>query len=174
MKKIFSMMLVLVGLTCFTFGSNADSVEIPKRQQGVVNEVLNGQFNKDMGKIFKSAEGPALAVGMAAAQMEAYLENFYFNFRNIREPIAYICAAKSDTKILFLALMDADGEFLLVSLIPSKGYMSYEDTLVSRKIAVAFIESYSDPSQRASIYYDQLKSVNDLIENIYNEGGIEL
>ena len=175
MKKIISLFLVLIGLFCCVFGANADPVEIPTRDQGIVNDILYAYFKKDMRNLFKSPEMPVLAVGLAAAQMEDYLDNFYFNFRNIKEPIAYICSAQSDNKILFLALMDADGEFLMVSLIPSKDYMSFEDTLVSRKTAVSFIESYSDTSHRAAIYYNQISTINDLVESLTDdEGGIPL
>ena len=161
MKKLLSILFAII-ICCLTMTASADNVQIPKKNQGIVNEVLYETFNNDMSSIFKQDLGPAFVVGMTASQMEVLISNFEFNFAKSNDPIAYVGQSSQDSKIIFMALMNKDKTFLLVSLIPKKDYMAYESEFIDRKTAQSYLKNLCDLNF-VSVTYEQMKKADEMV-----------
>lgn len=154
--------LLLACFCCFS-SAFADTIEVPKKNQGIVCDWIHENF-PDLSSIFETDEYPGIVSIMIAAQLAQIEPEFDLAIDYKKDAIIYIGQAEEQKNLLFVAYMDPSKDFWLVSIVPNKDYFAYMTDLVSRKKAKQFMKDYC--GEYTSVTSKEFYELNELVNSL--------
>lgn len=127
---------------------------------GIVCDVINQQFSKNLKDIFKNQMLSTLTATMTAYQLASLDKDINIDINYTKDSIMYIGLSKKDNALLYMAFQDTDGKFFLAAVTAKKNTIMYTKAKISRSEVKEFMKSscvqYAGVSAEEVLYADEV------------------